>query len=264
MAIGQVYELMPPPGRMRGLERIPYQAMSIPLDKAHTDYEIELPILADNITVMKLYPDAANVSIRLNYSDAPSITITGIGQNLETFSRIPGANTIKIRKIFLTNDAYSGGYLNLLLGGELGLRVSPGQLVVVQHFDTQMGYVKELRDKILDGITSILLSVNKLSDPLTQTSTPLAAGATWTSAWVSISGYGKLVGTVFTDQDGSFEIQQSNDGTNIDAAETHSYSANTYQGYYTDVVAPYARLIVTNSATTDQTVLRAVMRGRVI
>ncbi len=264
MAIGQVYELMPPPGRMRGVERIPYQAMSIPLDRARTDFEVDLPILADTITVMGLTPGTANVSIRLNYKDDPSIAITGIGQHLETFSRLPETIPIKIHKLFITNDANPGGHLDLILGGELGLRVSPGQTVMVQHFDTQLGYVEDIRNQLLNSITNVLLGNNKLSDPLLQTSTPLAAGGTWTSAWVSIAGYGKLVGTVFADQDGSFEIQQSNDGVNIDGAESHSYSANTYQGYYTEVVAPYARLIVTNSATTDQTVLRAIMRGRVI
>ena len=264
MSMAQVYELMPPPGRMRGIERIPYQAMSIPLDKARTDFEIELPILADTITVMNLVPSSANVSIRLNYKDDASIVITGIGQHLETFSRIPETMPIKIHKLFITNDANPGGHLDLVLGGELGLHVSPGQTVAVQNFDTQLGYVEDIRNQLLNSITNILLGSNKLSDPLVQTSTPLVASGSWTSAWVSIDSYGKLVGTIYTDQDGSFEIQQSNDGTNIDAAETHSYTAGTYQGYYTDVVAPYARLIVTNTATTDETVLRALMRGRVI
>ena len=246
------------------IRRIPYVPMHIPLDKARTDAEIKLPIAADTITVTEIVPTTANVIVRLNYSDAGEIKITGRGQYIQTVSRTPGVPTIPIYKIYLSNDAASGGYLDLLIGGDLGVRVNLGQSTIVQGFDTQLGYVQDIRNKLISGVTQSLLSGIALSSPLATTSTPLASGAAYTSAWVSIDSYAKLVGTVYTDQDGTFEIQQSNDGVNADASEVHTYTASTYQGYYTDVVAPYARLIVTNTATAAQTVLRAFMRGRSI
>ena len=263
MAVQTASNLLMPLSGNR-IRRIPYVPMHIPLDRARTDKEVRLPIAADTITVTEINPTTANVIIRLNFNDAGEIKITGRGQYIQTVSREPGTPTIPIYKIYLTNDEAAGGYLDLLVGGDLGVRVNLGQSTIVQGFDTQLGYVEDIRNKLISGVTQSLLSGIVLSSPLATASTPLAASAAYTSAWVSIDNYARLVGTIFADQDGTYEIQQSNDGVNPDASEVHTYTASTYQGYYTDVVAPYARLIVTNTAASAQTVLRAFMRGRSI
>ena len=80
---------------------------------------------------------------------------------------------------------------------------------------------------------------NDLKGPIVYTTTPLGANESFTSDLYSTAGYGKIVGTVFSDQDGTLLIGQSPDGTNIDCISTFYIFANGAYGFVVDVVAPY-------------------------
>ena len=95
-------------------------------------------------------------------------------------------------------------------------------------------YPKVIVKKIEEGAFN-----NDLKGPIVYTTTPLDANQTFTSDLFSTAGYGKIVGTVYSDQDGILLVGQSPDGTNIDCISTFYISANGEYGFVVDVVAPY-------------------------
>jgi len=103
--------------------------------------------------------------------------------------------------------------------------------------------------------------INELSGVLTSTTTALGAGASYTSGSFTVSGYGRIVGTVFADQAGTLYVEQSSDGTNWDASASVSVSASTPTSFSVEVVAPTARVRYVNGATA-QTVFRLYVRAR--
>lgn len=107
----------------------------------------------------------------------------------------------------------------------------------------------------LSGQTSALLD---------STTTPLGDGLTYTGASKECDKYARIVGSIFTDHASTLYIDQSQDNTNWDYSSDFAVTANTGLAFSVEVVAPYCRLRVVNSAGAAQTVLRAYMRGRVI
>jgi hypothetical protein len=103
--------------------------------------------------------------------------------------------------------------------------------------------------------------VNEISGVLASTTTPLGANGTYTSGSLTVSGYGRIVGTVFADQAGTLYIEQSSDGTNWDASTSVSVSASTPTSFSVEVVAPTARVRYVNGATA-QTAFRLYVRAR--
>ena len=110
------------------------------------------------------------------------------------------------------------------------------------------------------GNLRVAIMENELS-PLAYTTTPLPASGTYTSASFSVSGFGRIVGSCFSDQPGTLEIQQSPDNTNWDVTSSFDYAGNTTLGYSVEVVCPHARLRYANGATA-QTVFRLYSFGR--
>jgi hypothetical protein len=101
--------------------------------------------------------------------------------------------------------------------------------------------------------------------PLASTTTPLAAGGSWTSTVDSDVTTGRIVGSVFANQAGTLYIEQSPDNTNWDIVDSFSVSANVGLGFSVEKVVPYARVRYVNGATA-QTVFRlyVYVRRRVI
>jgi len=108
------------------------------------------------------------------------------------------------------------------------------------------------------------------TDVVVSTTTPLGANATFTSdpvpiiflvpSWGFLIGFGKIVGSVFTDQPGTLKIQQSNNGgINWDAESVFSITANTPTGFIVDVVGDTFRVVYTNGGTA-QSVFRLFVR----
>lgn len=101
--------------------------------------------------------------------------------------------------------------------------------------------------------------------PQTLTPTPaaLAASATYTSDTLSLGAYDKIVGSVFTDQTGTLDINQSYNGTDWDVQSSITVNASTPTGYNIAVVAPYQQLVYINGATA-QTVFRLNVGGKTL
>jgi hypothetical protein len=92
------------------------------------------------------------------------------------------------------------------------------------------------------------------------TTTTLAAGGTWTSAWVDCLGSPprarRIYTTLYSDQSGTMFIDYSPDGTNVDASESYSYTGgSTYAIGPIEVKGRYARVRYVNG-NTDQSVFR--------
>ncbi len=102
---------------------------------------------------------------------------------------------------------------------------------------------------------------NEYSDICAQTSTPLAANASWVSRAWDTQGWGLVIATVYSDQPGTLYVEFSQDGTNWDAEENFAYTGGTRLGVLVDVVAPYCRIRYVNGAT-GQTVFRLTARMR--
>lgn len=104
----------------------------------------------------------------------------------------------------------------------------------------------------------------QVSALLDSTTTPLGDGLTYTGASKACDKYARIIGSIFTDHASTLYIDQSQDGTNWDYSSNFAVTASTGLAFSVEVVAPYCRLRVVNSAGAAQTVLRAYIRGRVI
>lgn len=96
------------------------------------------------------------------------------------------------------------------------------------------------------------------------TESPLDSGNSYTGSAFMVSEWGAITGTCFSDQDGEILVQQSDDGINWDAEQDYLYPADEKLGFQTDIVAPYARVIFTNTSGVNQTVLRLNVYTRVV
>jgi hypothetical protein len=146
----------------------------------------------------------------------------------------------------------------------------------LQNLDTALSILKDNLNLIKVGGTTLTGAdwtqyfsalptirdrINELSGVLASTTTPLGANGTYTSGSLTVSGYGRIVGTVFADQAGTLYIEQSSDGTNWDASTGVSVSAGTPASFSVEVVAPTARVRYVNGATA-QTAFRLYVRAR--
>lgn len=89
-------------------------------------------------------------------------------------------------------------------------------------------------------------------------STPLAAGATFTGTATDMLDYGIVFITVYTDQDSATDglcLQQSSDGTNWDIEDTYTITATHGKTFAIQPAAKYFRVVYTNGAT-PQTAFR--------
>jgi hypothetical protein len=93
------------------------------------------------------------------------------------------------------------------------------------------------------------------------TTTALAAGGSWTSAWVdclgSVPRAKKIYITCYSDQSGTIYIDYSPDGANVDGSESISYTGGSTPAIEAvEVKGRYARVRYVNNATTAQSVFR--------
>ncbi len=92
---------------------------------------------------------------------------------------------------------------------------------------------------------------------------PLAASATYTSTTLSLGVYDKIVGSVYADQTGTLDVNQSYDGKNWDVQSNVTVSASTPTGFNIAVVAPYQQVVYTNGSTA-QTTFRLNVGGKTL
>lgn len=92
------------------------------------------------------------------------------------------------------------------------------------------------------------------------TTTPLLAGATYTSGWALSNTADVVTGSVFADQVGTIFIEQSSDGTNADVSTSYTTTASDGSGISEAILCPYVRVRFTNTAGSNQTVFRLHIR----
>lgn len=89
------------------------------------------------------------------------------------------------------------------------------------------------------------------------TTTLLNAGATFTGEWEDVSAYPSLTVAVKTDQNGTYTVQFSPDGTNADSNLTRYFRTNQIEAPHRfSVTRRYARIVFTNTSASNQTYLR--------
>lgn len=123
---------------------------------------------------------------------------------------------------------------------------------VVQTGADWTPYVQRLDQALSAQAPREMINTQALADSTTQ---PLAAGDAYTGAAFPVAGWGRIVGSVYSDQAGTLYIEQSPDGVNWDVVVSINYAAGTTPGFSVEVLAPEARLRYVNGATA-QTVFR--------
>lgn len=111
------------------------------------------------------------------------------------------------------------------------------------------------------AITPGVKPMQNYQNVLAATEAALAANAEFDSNQQICVRYGRLVGSVLSDQAGTLYIEQTQDGTNYDVSVSIAVAANTGVSFSEEVVAPGCRARYVNGATA-QTVFRLVMNGR--
>ena len=97
---------------------------------------------------------------------------------------------------------------------------------------------------------------NRAIAALSSTAT-LANAAVLTTAWVDVSQYDSIVVAVKADQNGTYSIQFSPDGTNQDSTLTRYYRTTQIEAPHRfTVTRSYCRIVFTNDSGSDQTEFR--------
>jgi hypothetical protein len=85
------------------------------------------------------------------------------------------------------------------------------------------------------------------------TTTPLAGNASYTSATFNALLFKRITGKVFANQDGTLNLQHSDDGSTWDTLTSISVSANTPAKFDEPIYCQYVRVNYTNDATSQTT-----------
>lgn len=108
-----------------------------------------------------------------------------------------------------------------------------------------------------DDFADAIASGSGNIDADNSTTTLLTAGSTYTGTWVLATGYDSVMVAVKTDQDGTFSVQFSPDGSNADSTLTRYYRTAQIEAPHRFTIArAYYRVTFTNSSASDQTYLR--------
>jgi hypothetical protein len=85
----------------------------------------------------------------------------------------------------------------------------------------------------------------------------LNSGAVFTGEWVDVTAYNSIAISVKTDQNGTWSLQLSPDGTNIDSTLTRYYRTNQIEPPHRfSRTRKYARVVFTNTSASNQTYFR--------
>lgn len=107
-----------------------------------------------------------------------------------------------------------------------------------------------------DSIPVSTTSSNSIS-VVNSTATPLNTLAVFTGTAEDVSAYNSVVIAVKTDQDGTYSVQFSNDGTNWDSVLTRYYRTNQIEPPHRfTITRKFTRVVFTNTSASNQTFLR--------
>lgn len=106
-------------------------------------------------------------------------------------------------------------------------------------------------------VTSPAVSVDGIVSTVNSSTTALDDTDVFTGEWEDVSAYNSLTVAVKTDQNGTFSIQFSPDGTNQDSTLTRYYRTNQIEAPHRfTITRRYARVVFTNDSGSDQTYFR--------
>ena len=98
---------------------------------------------------------------------------------------------------------------------------------------------------------------NNVVSTVNSSTTPLVASGTFTGEWEDVSAYDSVIVAVKTDQNGTFQIQFSPDGTNVDSSLTRYYrTAAIEPPHRFTITRSYCRIVFNNLSESDQTYFR--------
>jgi len=104
---------------------------------------------------------------------------------------------------------------------------------------------------------SYLINAPNVISSLNSTSTLLTAGQVFTGTWEDVTAYNSLVVAPKTDQNGTYSVQFSPDGTNLDSTLTRYYRTTQIEPPHRfTITRQYTRVVFTNTSSVDQTYLR--------
>jgi len=202
---------------------IPYEVRAFAMDSARADEKIEIE--GDQLTAqVSTGGTLSGVKIRFNMPTADQVPMDMFNPWKQQFYTI-----------YLTHTAQSGKTLYLAIGREAAAET--------------IGY----------SISAEFLNKVTLLDSTTDN---LNASATYTSSQFTVDAYARIIGTLLMTQNGTLYVDQSSDGTNYDFVESTSYTANDTLGFSVEVVAPYARVRLTNTGGSATTTLRLYTSAR--
>jgi len=102
--------------------------------------------------------------------------------------------------------------------------------------------------------TNVISTLNSTS---LDSSDALANGESFTGTWEDVSMYGDVVVSIATDQDGTYTIQFSPDGTNQDSTLTRYHRVNEINvPHRFTITRRYVRVVFTNNSGNSQTYFR--------
>lgn len=85
----------------------------------------------------------------------------------------------------------------------------------------------------------------------------LASSGVFTGDWVDASGFSDVIVSVSTDQDGTYSVQFSPDGTNVDSTLTRYYRTDQINvPHRFTITRRYFRVVFTNTSASSQTYFR--------
>lgn len=83
--------------------------------------------------------------------------------------------------------------------------------------------------------------------------TPLGSNATYTSPWILADNCPSLTGSVFANQSGTLNVDQSPDGVNADITDSTAITASTGTKFSVNINLTYVRLRYVNGASAQAT-----------
>jgi hypothetical protein len=188
----------------------------------------EVSAILKDSTGVELSDNIKNLDTKLSdFKTALFSTILKDSTGTELSDSIKNLNVAKISGVALTARNWSDDFAKL------------------QNFDIALS---GLRDAILSKIDEL----GKLA-LLGYTTSPLSAGASWTSEVDSDAATGRIVGSVYADQAGTLYVEQSPNGTEWDVVDSFSVSADAGFGFSVEKVCQYARVRYVNGATPQTT-----------
>ena len=106
-------------------------------------------------------------------------------------------------------------------------------------------------------VTSPAVSVDGMVSIVNSSTTALNDTDVFTGEWEDVSAYNSLTVAVKTDQNGTYSIQFSPDGTNQDSTLTRYYRTNQIEAPHRfTITRKYARVVFTNDSGSNQTYFR--------